>query len=173
VKDLPLAANEVLIEYALGEEPALSRGGPGWSAVSASLALGRKALEARVREFMEPLLNSQAGGFSLKKGQELYDLLLANPCYGGPGRTSDNCPGRHPGSAALEALVIAAGSDPETSIFVGDQRILWYYPSVAVLATAGRAENPTTRLLLAWESRFILLRKKRPRRQAEKSGKIR
>jgi CHAT domain-containing protein len=50
----------------------------------------------------------------------------------------------------FEALVMAAGTDPGNSIFVGDQRTLLYYPSAAVLAQQrGRAEPPTTQPLLA------------------------
>ena len=115
------------------------------------LPLGRKALEARVREFMEPLINSQAGGFSLPKGQELYDLLLAKPLATvAPGEQVIIVPDGILGLLPFEALVIAAGPNPETSIFVGDQRTLRYYPSAAVLAQQrGRADKPTTRPLLA------------------------
>jgi tetratricopeptide (TPR) repeat protein len=152
VKEVPLADNEVLIEFTLGEEAGyifvVRQGGVQYLH---PLPLGRKALEARVREFMEPLLNSQAGGFSLPKGQELYDLLLAKPLATvAPGEQVIIVPDGILGLLPFETLVIAAGHDAATSIFLGDQRILRYYPSAAVLAQQqGRAEQPTTRPLLA------------------------
>ncbi len=149
---MPLAANEVLLEFAVGEEAGsifvVRQDGVQYLH---PLPLGRKALEARVREFMEPLINSQAGGFSPQKGQELYDLLLAKPLATvAPGEQVIIVPDGILGLLPFEALVSAAGSDPETSIFVGDLRTLRYYPSAAVLAQQrGRAEKPTTRPWLA------------------------
>ncbi len=152
VKDLPLADNEVLIEYTLGEESGsifvVRQDGVQYLH---PLPLGRKALEAQVREFMVPLINSKAGGFSLKKGQELYDLLLAKPLATvSPGEQVIIVPDGILGLLPFEALVIAAGSDPETSIFVGDQRTLRYYPSAAVLVQQrGREETTAARPLFA------------------------
>jgi tetratricopeptide (TPR) repeat protein len=151
-KDLPLADNEVLIEYAVGE-------GAGAIFVVRKdgvqymhpLPLGREALEAQVREFMEPLVNSKVGGFPVKKGEELYDLLLARPLATvKPGEQVIIVPDGILGLLPFEALVSAAGSNPETSIFVGDQRTLLYYPSAAVLVQQrGREEPQTPRPLLA------------------------
>ncbi len=147
-KDLPLTDNEVLIEYALGEEAGsifvIRKDGVQYLH---SLSLGRKALEARVREFMEPLVNSKDDGFPVQKGQELYDLLLARPLAAvKPGEQVIIVPDGILGLLPFEALVIAAGRDPETSIFVGDQRTLLYYPSASVLAQQRRREaKPTAR----------------------------
>jgi tetratricopeptide (TPR) repeat protein/CHAT domain-containing protein len=152
VKDLPLAENEVIIAYALGEESGsvfvVRKDGVHYLH---QLSVGRTALEAQVREFLEPLINGKPDGFSLQKGQELYDLLLAKPLATiSPSEQVIIVPDGILGLLPFEALVMAVGNDPGTSIFVGDQRILLYYPSAAVLAQQrGRAETPTTRPLLA------------------------
>lgn len=152
VKDLPLADNEVIIAYALGDEAGsifvVRRDGVQYLY---PLPVGRKALEAQVQEFMEPLINARAGGFSLKKGQDLYNLLLAKPLATvSPGEQVIIVPDGILGALPFEALVMVDGLDPDTSIFVGDQRILRYYPSATVLAQQrGRAVKPTTRPLLA------------------------
>ena len=59
-RDLPLQENEVLLEYALGEEDSyvfvVRKGG-----VQAlhPITLGREALESKIKDFMEPLLERQ------------------------------------------------------------------------------------------------------------------
>jgi CHAT domain-containing protein len=96
-------------------------------------------------------MNGRAGEVSLKKGQELYDLLLAKPLATvSPGEQVILVPDGILGALPFEALVMAAGLDAETSIFVGDQRVLRYSPSATVLAQQrGRPEKATTRPLLA------------------------
>ncbi len=151
IKDLPLMEDEVVIEYALGEEAGaifvVRRDGVHYLY---PLPLGRKALEARVREFLEPLIKGKAGEFSAQKGQDLFNLLLAKPLA--TISQSDQViivPDGILGLLPFEALVTAANSNPET-IFVGDQRVLWYYPSITVLAQQrGRAAKPSSRPLVA------------------------
>ena len=127
------------------------------------LPLGRKALEARVREFLEPLLAWQDRKSSrCKKDEELYDLLLAKPLATiSPNEQMIIVPDGILGLLPFEALVMAAGSNPETSVFVGDQRVLWYYPSITVLAQQrGRAARPTARPLSALGNPVYESRKK-------------
>ena len=157
IKDLPLTENEVIVEYALGEDAGtifvVRRDGVQYMY---PLPLGRKALEAGVREFLEPLLHGRSEEFSVKKGEELYDLLLTKPLATiSPSEqviiVSDGILGLLP----FESLVMAAGRNPETSTFVGDQRSLLYYPAITVLIQQrGRAAGPNTRPLLALANPF-------------------
>ncbi len=163
VKDLPLTENEAIIEYSLGEDAGaifvVRRDGVRYMY---PLPLSRKALEARVREFLEPLLHGRSEEFSVKKGEELYDLLLAKPLATiSPGEQVIIVPDGILGLLPFESLVIAAGSNPETSTFVGDQRSLLYYPSITVLTQQrGRAAGPNARPLLALANPFYEVQEK-------------
>ena len=55
-EDLPLKDNEVLLEYALGEEGRLCLGGPKRRGPEDCIPfpLGREALEGKVKDFMGP-----------------------------------------------------------------------------------------------------------------------
>ena len=171
IKDLPLMENEVIIEYALGEDAGaifvVRRDGVHYLY---SLPLGRKALEARVREFLEPLIKGKAGEFSAQKGQELFELLLAKPLSTiSPNDQVIIVPDGILGLLPFETLVTAAHSNPETSIFVGDQRVLWYYPSITVLAQQrGRPEKPTNRPLFALGNVQFFFKEDEPRVEKQK-----
>ena len=165
IKDLPLTDNEVVIEYALGQDAGsifvVRRDGVQYLY---PLPLGRKALEARLREFLEPLLNGRPEEFSAKKGEELYNLLLAKPLATiSPSDQLIIVPDSILGLLPFEALVMAAGITPETSVFVGDQRVLWYYPSITSLAQQrGRAVRPTARLLSALGNPLYYVKEEEP-----------
>lgn len=148
----PLADDEVTLAYVLGEE----RGfifvvrSTGVEYVHA-LTLGRAALAAEVRDFLTPLREGAPAAFSPEKGQELYELLLAKPLATvAPSDRLIIIPDGVLGVLPFEALVMAAGQDAATSVFVSDQRSLVYYPSPAVLAEQrGRPEEPKNRAFLA------------------------
>jgi tetratricopeptide (TPR) repeat protein len=152
IKDLPLTDNEVIIEYALGEDVStifvVRRDGVQYLY---PLPLGRKALATRVREFLEPLLQAKPGEFSASKGRELYELLLAKPLSTiSPDDQIIIVPDGILGRLPFETLVTAADSTLKTVDFVGDQRFLTYYPSITVLAQQrGRPEKPAGRPLFA------------------------
>ena len=171
IKYLPLTENEVVIEYALGEDAGaifvVRRDGVQYLY---PLPLGRKALEARVRELMDPVMAGRTGDFSVPKGQELFDLLLSKPLSTiSPDEQIIIVPDGILGALPFEALVMAAGNNPETSVFVGDQRALWYYPSITVLAQQrGRAEKLTHRPLFALGNGQFLVKEEDRRNDQQK-----
>ena len=145
--NLPLKENEVLLEYALGEEASyvfeVRKGGvkalypiiskkPLPLGRESLLPLGREALKEKVREFMYPLLNPEEDSFSVKQGKELYDMLLKQPLATvKDGERVVIVPDDDLGLLPFEALVMREGEKP---IFVGDRFTLTYYQSASVLA---------------------------------------
>jgi CHAT domain-containing protein len=147
--DLPLRENEVLLEFALGDAESfvfvVRKGGVKRLV---KIPLGREELEAKVKAFMEPLINGEPDRFSLKPAQELASLLLAQAL-----KEVTECdrviivPDGILGLLPFEALVLKAGTNLRDSVFVGDRYTLSYYQSAAVLALkrrleAHRAERP-------------------------------
>ncbi len=143
--DLPLRENEVLLEYALGEKASyvlvVRRGGVG---KVVKIPLGRQQLEAKIKTFMEPLINRRPDGFSRRQAQELYALLLA----GALREVKENdrliiVPDGILGLLPFEALALKAGKGPGDGVFVGDRYTLTYYQSAAVMALKRRLEEQT------------------------------
>jgi hypothetical protein len=140
--DLPLKENEVLLEYALGEEAGyvmvVRRGGVK---KVVRIPLGREELEGKVKAFMEPFINLQTEGFSLPQAKQLYDLLLAGVVP--EVKETDRViivPDGILGLLPFEALVLKEGSNLQDSVFVGDKYTLTYYQSAAVLALKRRLQ---------------------------------
>jgi CHAT domain-containing protein len=72
----------------------------------------------------------------------------------------------------FEALVVTAGLDYESSIFMGDQRILRYYPSATVLAQQrGRPAKSASRPLLALGNPIYCTQESRPAEKKPKAEK--
>jgi tetratricopeptide (TPR) repeat protein len=134
--DLPLHDKEVLLEYALGEKASfvfVVRKGGIQNLIPINLS--REALEEKIQDFMEPLLNDRMGGFSVKKGKELFDLLLAKPLMNvKEGEKIIMVPDGKLGLLPFEALVMQAGGSFADSIFMGDRHTLTYRQSATVLA---------------------------------------
>ena len=141
--DLPLKDNEVLLEFALGEAESfvfvVRKGGVKHLV---RIPQGRKELEAKVKAFMEPLVNQEPDRFSLQQAQELYTLLLARPL--GEVKESDRViivPDGILGLLPFEALVLKSGTGLKDSVFVGDRYTLSYYQSAAIMALKRRLEE--------------------------------
>jgi CHAT domain-containing protein len=151
-RELPLKENEVLLEYALGDQTSyvfvVRKGG-----VKKLIAIpqGRQALEGKIKSFMAPLLNNEPLRFSSQQAGELYQLLLAEALAG---VKNDEAviivPDGLLGLLPFEALMIQPGKTLKDSIFVGDRYTLTYYQSAAVLALQRRLQqHRATRPLLA------------------------
>ena len=141
--DLPLRENEVLLSFALGDAESfvfvVRKGGvqrlvkiPG----------GREDLEAKVKAFMEPLINQEPDRFSLRQAQELSSLLLAQALK----EVKENdrviiVPDGILGLLPFEALVLKKGTGLTDSVFVGDRYTLSYYQSAAVMALKRRLQE--------------------------------
>jgi tetratricopeptide (TPR) repeat protein len=141
--DLPLKDNEVLLEFALGEAESfvfVVRKGGVQRLVK--IPHGRQELEAKVKAFMEPLVNQEPDRFSLRQAHELYILLLAQPL--GDVKEDDRViivPDGILGLLPFEALVLRAGTGLKDSVFVGDRYTLSYYQSAAIMALKRRLQE--------------------------------
>ena len=134
--DLPLKENEVLLEFALGEAESfvfvVRKGGVKGLV---KISLGREALAAKVKAFMEPFMNLDPDRFSLPQAHELYSLLLAQVLKEvkedeGVIIVPDGILGLLP----FEALVVKPGTGIKDSVFLGDRHTLTYYQSATVMA---------------------------------------
>jgi len=135
-EDLPLRSNEVLLEYALGDEASylfLVRKG-GVERIL-KIPMGREALDAKVKAFMKPLNILSFKKFSVKKAKELYNILLSPALK--DIKESDKIiiiPDGILGLLPFEALVMKEGKGVNDSIYVGDNYNMTYYQSATVLA---------------------------------------
>ena len=134
--DLPLKENEVLLEFALGEAESfvfvVRKGGVKGLV---KIPMGKEALAAKVKAFMEPFMNLDPDRFSLPQAHELYSLLLAQALKEvkedeGVIIVPDGILGLLP----FEALVVKPGTGLKDSVFLGDRHTLTYYQSAAVMA---------------------------------------
>ena len=165
--DLPLRENEVLLEFALGEAESfvfvVRKGGVKRLV---KIPHGREELEAKVKAFMEPLINREPDRFSLKQAQELYSLLLAQALK----EVKENdrviiVPDGILGLLPFEALVLKKGTGLTDSVFVGDRYTLSYYQSAAVLALKRRLDGAPGRAALVRPGESGVQRPGRPLRR--------
>lgn len=169
-RDLPLHDNEVLLEYALGKEASyvfLVRKGGVQKLYP--IKIPQEDLKKKIQEFMKPLLKPREASFSVKLGQELYDLLLADALaeVNNEKERVIIVPDGILGLLPFEALVMPEGEKPE---FVGDRYTLTYYQSASVLAfQRTRPEQKTSRPLFALGN--PIYHKDDPRYLAWKQGK--
>ena len=135
-EDLPLRGNEVLLEYALGDDASylfLVRKGGVKSILK--IPMGKEALDAKVKAFMKPLNILSFKKFSVKGAKELYNILLSPALK--DIKESDKIiiiPDGILGLLPFEALVIKEGKGVDDSIYVGDRYNMTYYQSATVLA---------------------------------------
>ncbi|MBU4231434.1 MAG: tetratricopeptide repeat protein [Proteobacteria bacterium] len=141
--DLPLKENEVLLAFALGDAESfvfvVRKGGVKHLI---KIPQGREELEAKVKAFMEPLINREPDRFSLPRAQELYSLLLAQALK----EVKENdrviiVPDGILGLLPFEALVLKSGTGLKDSVFIGDRYTLSYYQSAAVMALKRRLKE--------------------------------
>jgi tetratricopeptide (TPR) repeat protein len=136
---LPLKAQEVLLEYALGEEATyLFRVRKGGVDKVWRIPVGRTEIERQVRAFLLPLQQGGGSGmaaFSAPQGHSLYGLLLAQALQEvTPGTPIIIVPDGILGLLPFETLVITPGRDVKDTRFVGDMWQLSYAQSATVLA---------------------------------------
>ena len=136
---LPLKDQEVLLEYALGEEATyLFRVRKGGVDKVWRIPVGRAELERQVQAFLLPLQQSGGTGmaaFSPRQGHSLYTLLLAEAFQGiTPGTPLIIVPDGILGLLPFETLVLTPGRDVKDTRFVGETWQLSYAQSATVLA---------------------------------------
>ena len=82
-EELPLKEDEVLLEYAIGDDAAYlfvvsgSAGSSRGVKRLIKIPLSREEIEAKVKAFIEPMNTKQIERFSVKEAKELYEILLA------------------------------------------------------------------------------------------------
>ncbi|MBM4284619.1 MAG: tetratricopeptide repeat protein [Deltaproteobacteria bacterium] len=148
--ELPMKANEVLLEYALGEKSCyLFRVEPGGRTQVYAIPLGQEELGKLVNEFIAPLQSQHTcQDFSPAQGRKLYELLLAPALKDlSPEKRLIIVPDGILGLLPFEALVVQAGKDAADTRFVGDERLITYSQSAAILAlnrllAASQAKKP-------------------------------
>src|SRR5262245_53014055 len=136
---LPLKDQEVLLEYAVGEEATyLFRVKKGGVDKVWRIPVGRAELERQVQAFLLPLQQGGGAGmaaFSVRQGQSLYGLLLAEALQEiTPGTPLIIVPDGILGLLPFETLVITPGRDIKDTRFVGDMWQPSYAQSATVLA---------------------------------------
>ncbi|MBI4838033.1 MAG: CHAT domain-containing protein [Nitrospirae bacterium] len=160
-EELPLKDNEVLIEYAIGDDASyvfvVKKGGVK---NLFKIPIGKEALEEKVKSFMEPMNTKNYEGFSVKEAKGLYDLLLADalkevhpsptPLPQGEGANVIIVPDGILGLLPFEALIVKEGKDYKDSLYAGDKYNISYYQSATVLALQrGLKENKPEKMLFA------------------------
>ena len=77
-EELPLKEDEVLLEYAIGDDAGylfvVRKGGVKRLI---KIPLSKEEIEAKVKAFIEPMNTKQIERFSVEKAKELYEILLA------------------------------------------------------------------------------------------------
>lgn len=135
-EQLPLAADEVLLAYALGEEASylfVVRKGGVQRVVR--IPFTRTVLEEKVKTFLEPLTGKHQQAFSVSQAAELYQILLS------PGladvRKAERLlivPDGILGTLPFEILVSDVKPTAHDSGFLGERYAISYYQSASLLA---------------------------------------
>ncbi|MCX5814305.1 MAG: CHAT domain-containing protein, partial [Proteobacteria bacterium] len=143
-ENIPLKTNEVLLEYALGDEATylfvIRKGG---AVKLIKITVRKEVLETKIKTFMEPLNAQQHAMFSPGLAGELYNLLLADALK--EVKKTDKViivPDGILGLLPFETLVIQEGKDSRDSVYIGDRFTITYAQSATVLAL-NRMLNPT------------------------------
>ena len=140
--NLPLKQNEVLIEYALGDHESYAYVIRKSGIRVHKLHISGGALEQKIQTFMEPLNTGRAKDFPAQKAKELYDILLANAVRGvKPSERLILVPDGLLGLLPFEALIAVKGTNPRTTVYVGDRWITSYYQSATALALTRRLKS--------------------------------
>mgnify|MGYP001611893589 FL=1 len=151
-EELPLKEDEVLLEYALGDDAGYLFVVSGTAGPSRGvkriikIPLSREALEEKVKSFMEPMNTRRRERFSINEARGLYDILLSEALKeidseerglkkeAGGNKKIIIVPDGILGLLPFEALVIKEGNGIKDSLYVGDRYIISYYQSATVLA---------------------------------------
>ncbi|MBM4273475.1 MAG: CHAT domain-containing protein [Deltaproteobacteria bacterium] len=149
-QEIPLKPQEVLLEYALGEKSCyLFRVEPGGRTQVYAIPLGQEELGKLVNDFIAPLQSQHTcQDFNPAQGRKLYEMLLAPALKDlAPEKRLIIVPDGILGLLPFEALVVQAGKDAGDTRFVGDERLLTYSQSAAILAlnrvlAASQAKKP-------------------------------
>ena len=162
-EELPLKDNEVLLEYAIGDDAGylfvVRKGGVKRLI---KIPLSKEEIEAKVKAFIEPMNTKQIERFSVKEAKGLYEILLAEAMKeidseDRSQKTEDRqdkkiiiVPDGILGLLPFESLVIKEGKDYKNSLYVGDRYQISYYQSATVLALQRNLkERKTERPLFA------------------------
>lgn len=133
---LPLADDELLLAYALGEESSylfvVRKGG-----VQRVLRIPIKqaVLEEKIKGFLEPFTNRHPQDFSLQLASELYQLLLAEGLTAA--RPTDRLiivPDGILGTLPFEILASRKGASVSDSSYLGEDFAVAYYQSASLLS---------------------------------------
>src|SRR3989338_5031422 len=146
-EELPLKEDEVLLEYAIGDDAGylfvVRKGGVKRLI---KIPFSREEIEAKVKAFIEPMNTKQIERFSVKEAKGLYEILLAEAMKeidseDRSQKTEDRqdkkiiiVPDGILGLLPFESLVIKEGKDYKDSLYVGDRYQISYYQSATVLA---------------------------------------
>ena len=135
-EDLPLKEDEVLLEYAIGEDAGylfvVRKGGVKRLV---KIPVTKKRLEEKIKSFIEPMNTKEYEKFSVKEANALYDLLLSEAAKD----VHENekiiiVPDGILGLLPFEALVIKEGKDEKDTLYAGDRHAISYYQSASVLS---------------------------------------
>jgi len=135
-EQVPLAANELLLAYALGEDAGylfVVRKGGVQRVVR--IPLKRAALEEKIKNFLEPLTNRHQQDFSQPQAAELYRLLLAEGLS--DARPTDRLiivPDGILGTLPFEILALPGTASIKEAGYLGDRYAVSYYQSASLLA---------------------------------------
>lgn len=135
-EELPLKDNEVLLEYAIGDDASyLFRVRKGGVEKVIKIPAGREEIEKLANDFILPLQNRDIDKFSASSGQKLYSLLLEDGLKDlSPEKNIIIVPDGILGLLPFEALVITPDKDLKKTVFVADKWNISYYQSATVLA---------------------------------------
>ncbi len=145
-EELPLKANEVLLEYAMGEDAGflfvVRKGGVSRLV---KIPVSRQRLEETVTSFLAPMNSNEYEQFSIREGKALYDLLFSEAA-------KDIQPSEHIiivpdgvlGSLPFEALVTSAGRDYRDTRYAGDTWTITYAQSATTLALTRMMKPPAS-----------------------------
>lgn len=135
-EDLPLKEDEVLLEYAIGEDAGylfvVRKGGVKRLV---KIPVIKERLEEKIKAFIEPMNTKEYEKFSVKEAKALYDLLLSSALKD----IKDTekiiiVPDGILGLLPFEALVIKEGKDEKDTLYAGDRHAINYYQSASVLS---------------------------------------
>ncbi|MEW6215749.1 MAG: tetratricopeptide repeat protein, partial [Nitrospirota bacterium] len=171
-EELPLKDDEVLLEYAIGDNTIylfIVRKGGVKNLIK--IPTSRETLEEKVMAFMEPLNTGQYHKFSVKIAKELYDILLSEAVK--EIKETEKIiivPDGILGLLPFEALMIKPEEDYKDSLYVGDRCSITYAQSATTLAlTRMLKPSQTEKPLFALGN--PIYNKEDPRYVAYKQGK--
>jgi len=142
LQNLPLKQNEILIEYAVGNDETYAFVIRKSGIRIHRLNISEAALTEKVKSFMEPFNSGNFNNFSEIKAKELYDILLSKAMEGAkPAEKLIIVPDGITGTLPFEALVVIKEKNSGKIVYVGDRWITSYYQSATALALTRQFRN--------------------------------